>query len=189
MMNDDMLRNIEYLREKADISYEEAASLLERFDGNVMRVLVELERQGRVYQQADAGSYSKPEGKAQAKKVDGRSFIEKALQHRLVVESGTGDKKETVANLSAPFCAGAALLAPHVALGSVALMFVLGYRVKIEKKPVKLPDDPQQFVDRTMSNIKQTASSLTDTARNLSSDRRDDDDNDNDDEGGEITIE
>ena len=190
MMNDDMMRNIEYLREKADISYEEAVSLLERFDGNVMRVLVELERQGRVFQQAETGLNSKPEGKAYANKSDGRSFLEKALQHRLVVESGSGDKKATVANLSAPFCAGAALLAPHVAIGSVALMFVMGYRVRIEKKPFgKLPEDPQEFVDRAVSNIKKTASSLSETARDLGSDKHNDSDNDDDDEGGEITIE
>ena len=186
MINDEVLRNIEYLREKADVSYEEAVTLLERFDGNVMRVLVELERQGRVHQPADTGgAYGKPSGQgAPKKKTDGRSFFEKALQHRLVIENGSGENKETIANLSAPFCAGAAIVAPHLAIGAVALMFVMGYRVKVKQKPVKLPEDPQEFVDRAVSNIKKTASSLSETAREMQ-DRQENDD----DEGGEITIE
>ncbi len=56
---EDMLRNIEYLREKADVSYEEAQALLERFEGNVMRALVELEHQGRIYGQPQAEAHAR----------------------------------------------------------------------------------------------------------------------------------
>lgn len=190
MMNDDMLRNIEYLREKADVSYEEAANLLERFDGNVMRVLVELERQGRVYQHdGTVGQPTRPVQEPKKEKKPEQSFLSKALSYHLVVESGTGEKKKTVANLSAPFCGVAAVAAPHVAIGSAALMFALGYRVKIKKEAVgKIPDDVEEFVGKTVSNIKQTASSLTETVQDIQkaeSKSRDDDD----DEGGEITVE
>ncbi len=201
MMNDDTLRNIEYLREKADVTYEEAFNLLTKFDGNVMRVLVELERQGRVYptggygrpdaQQADKCAEKEQKAKANKKKVS--EVIGDALSHRLVVETGTGENKKTIANLSAPYAVGASILAPYVSIPTVALMFVLGHRVRIEKdKPVKMPENVETFVDNAVSNIKKTATSVADAfhtevkpTKPADQSKRDDDD----DEGGEITIE
>ncbi|MCI8477769.1 MAG: ubiquitin [Oscillospiraceae bacterium] len=42
------LEQVEQLREKADISYEEAKALLEQTDGNLLDALILLERQGRM---------------------------------------------------------------------------------------------------------------------------------------------
>ena len=200
MMNDDILRNIEYLREKADVSYEEAAEMLEKFDGNVMRVLVELERQGRVFPQGrpeyePPRAAQRPQGHQRKQppyedvKKQATSAISRALQYRVVVESGTGEKKKTIADLSAPYVAGAAVIAPHLALPSVALMFLMGYRVKVKReKNGPMPEDIETFVDKTVSNIKQTASSFADSARTVEKEVTNKDRND-DDEGGEITIE
>ena len=203
MMNDEMLRNIEYLREKADVSYEDAASLLEKFDGNVMRVLVELERQGRVYPQGqayeqagNAGNQAHRQqncqGKAEDVKKKSSSYISHALKHRVVVESGKGENKKTIADLSAPYCAGAALLAPWVAVGSIGLMFALGYRVRMQKvENAPGPQDVETFVDQTVSNIKKAANSIQETVRTEINNYQDqkNDRHDDDDEGGEITIE
>ncbi|MDR0898060.1 MAG: hypothetical protein LBN04_09410 [Oscillospiraceae bacterium] len=199
MMNDDILKNIEYLREKADVSYEEAASLLEQFDGNVMRVLVELERQGRVYGKESATGYQappRPNAQTAAPKKDAKKqatgFITKAMQHRVVVESGSGETKKTIANLSAPYCAGATLVAPWLAVGSVALMFMMGYKVKIKKeKPGTIPDNVETFVDQTVNNIKQTASSIQQTAQEVKREAKQPTPQaaQTDEEGGEITIE
>lgn len=187
MNNDDMLRNIEYLREKADVSYEEAAKLLEQYDGNVMRALVELERQGRVFSQGSTPEQGRQEAEQARKSAECKEkttgFINRAFQHHLVVESGSGGERTTVADLSVPYCVGAAVVAPWLAVASAGLAFVCGYRVRIKKKAVEnvVPDDVEAFVDRTVSNIKKTASSLSDTVRGGK--------HDDDDEGGEITIE
>lgn len=201
MMNDDMLRNIEYLREKADVSYEEAETLLDRFDGNVMRVLVELERQGRIYDQAppeQGRAHTTQKQREQQKSEAGekaKKVINNAFRHHVVVESGKGEDKKTIANLSAPFVVGASIVAPHLAIASAALMFISGYRVKIKKVKQEniVPDDVETFVDKTVSNIKQTASSLTETVRGCEKPKHDDhhhDDGDdgNNNEGGEITV-
>ncbi|MCL1964130.1 MAG: hypothetical protein FWF69_03605 [Firmicutes bacterium] len=193
MTNNDLLSNIEYLREKADVSYEEASSLLEQFDGNVMRVLVELERQGRVYAQgpaAEQAQYSNPQAKCGKKKKDAKKqasgFVSDAFKHRVVVENGD---KQVVANLSAPYCAGAAILAPWLAVGSVALMFGMGYRVKVKKvENGPMPEDVETFVDKAVHNIKKTASTVTETVRNEINKYNQHNDDD-DDEGGEITVE
>lgn len=198
MMNDDMLRNIEYLREKADVSYEEAERLLERFDGNVMRVLVELERQGRIFDQAppEQGrtTHTTQQQRDQQKNEAGekaKRAINNAFRHHVVVESGKGEDKKTIADLSAPFVVGASIFAPHVAIASAALMFISGYRVKIKREKVEnvVPESVETFVDKTVSNIKQTASSLTETVRGSEKPKNDDHHQDDDDgEGGEITV-
>lgn len=199
MMNDDMIRNIEYLREKADVSYEEAATLLERYDGNVMRVLVELERQGRIYDQAAAGgaqqahrAQAKPQqAKKNESKAKAADVINRAFEYHMVIEGGNGEKK-TIANLSAPFVVVAAAFAPHLAIASAAITFVCGYRVKFrrEKGGKVVPDNVEEFVDNTVSNIKKTASSLGETVRGERKEQPQQDApyGDDDGEGGEITI-
>lgn len=136
MMNNDMLKNIDYLREKADVSYEEAETLLERYDGNVMRVLVELERQGRVFQNPNAEynhSGQQFQNDLNDAKEKASSFFDKALHTRLVVEKKDDDgKKETIANLNLPFAAGMAIVAPWVAVGSAAIAFATGHNIKFK---------------------------------------------------------
>ena len=146
MMNDDMIRNIEYLREKADVSYEEAMELLDRYDGNVMRVLVELEHQGRVYDQPAASGYSASNAEWQQAKEEAKekanSFFGKALKTRLVVEKkGEKGEKETIANLNLPFAAGVAIVAPWVTLGTAALAFATGHNVKLETESDEKKDE------------------------------------------------
>lgn len=51
------LEQVERLREKADISYEEAKALLEQTDGDLLDALILLERQGRV-ERPGGGFYS-----------------------------------------------------------------------------------------------------------------------------------
>lgn len=141
-MMDDMLRNIEYLREKADVSYEEASDLLTRYDGNVMRVLVELEHQGRVYAQPAPEQTGRAQSQQQqqqqecsAAKEKATSFINKALATKLVVEKKNEDgEKDTVLNVNVPLAAGIAIAAPWLTLAAAGLAFVTGHNVKIERE-------------------------------------------------------
>lgn len=138
-MNEDMLRNVEILREKANVSYEEAATLLEENGGDVIRALMVLEAQGRLYQQsrerqAETKSEERWHSEAQEAKKKAKDFLHNAFEHKLVIEKkGEGDKKETVLNLSLPLVVGAAVVAPYLAVASVAAMVVTGCRARIEK--------------------------------------------------------
>lgn len=169
MTNNDMLQNIEYLREKADVSYQEAAELLERYDGNVMRVLVELEQQGRVFAQPSTGNaqpqrkQSKNEGKERA-----TAIIENVFRRRLVVEKkGAEGKKTTLLNVSVPVAVGATIIAPYLTVIAAIGTFATGSSVRIRrnKEGVQVPDSVESFVDKTVSNIKETASSLGQVAK------------------------
>ncbi len=95
MKDQELLQSIEYLREKADISYEEAANLLEEQNGDVMYVLIEMEKQGRLYtQEYDERVYEsqEEEWRKEARKrseeirKDASSLWKKASNVRFVVE-------------------------------------------------------------------------------------------------------
>lgn len=137
-MNEDKLRDIEYLRQKANVSYEEASTLLDQNGGDVIRALMVLEQQGRLYPPAQtAHEQTQPEEQWQEEvhraKEKARPFIEKAFRNRLVIERKREDgSKETVINLSTPLAIGAAIVAPWLAVASAAVTVATGCRVKIE---------------------------------------------------------
>lgn len=65
------LEQVERLREKADISYEEAKALLEQTDGDLLEALILLERQGRV-ERPGGGFYStRPQGQEEGRPLSG----------------------------------------------------------------------------------------------------------------------
>lgn len=141
MTNNDMLANIEYLREKANVSYEEAEQLLMQNEGNVMRVLVLLERQGNTY--ANDGSLVPSTAQRYDYKQCGAmknasSFFQRALATRLVIEKKmeNGDKK-LVVNVPVPYAVGFLLLAPRVTLGIAIIAFATGHSVRIQKAELK----------------------------------------------------
>lgn len=136
---DDMLSSIEYLRQKANVTYEEAVELLERYEGNVMRALVELEQQGRVYPQGSAEKAETDSQHAQRHVNEAKektaSFLQKAFENRLVVErKNDSGEKELVANVSMPFAVGVAVFAPYLAVATAAVAFATGHNVNIRKE-------------------------------------------------------
>lgn len=145
MMNNDMLANIEYLREKADVSYEEAMALLEQNDGNVMRVLVALEHQGRVYSQPQ-GETRESRQRYDYRECEGmkktRSFVSKAMKARLIVEKKDGDDAQhTVANVPVPFAAAFAVAAPWLTVATAGIICVTGHNVRFDRAADEQPKE------------------------------------------------
>ena len=132
-MTDDMLQKIVCLRERTDVTYEEAGQLLDKNNGDVVACLVELEKQGRV----NGGEHAKMQHSnycSQETKEKITSFFKKACKTRIVIEKRkeNGDR-ETVANLSAPVAAGITVLAPYLTLGAGVIALVTGHQVKVTK--------------------------------------------------------
>ncbi|MDL2318041.1 hypothetical protein LJC74_02940 [Eubacteriales bacterium OttesenSCG-928-A19] len=138
MTNNEMLENIEYLREHANISYEEAERLLNESDGNVMRALVELEREGRVYDQAPADGEASDSQRQRSDPLDdgvqkAKRFFSKAMRTHLVIEKNTGDKRAKVVDVPAPVAVLGAVAAPWLAVTLAGVGFVTGHTAKVEK--------------------------------------------------------
>jgi len=139
MMNNDMLQNIEYLREKANVSYEEAMELLENSNGDVMRAMIELEKQGRLYSQPEdcppAQNWQQCHNDRKDAKEKAVSFFNKAKKTRLIVEKKNKyGEKETIANVSVLAAAGVAIIAPYFAFAAVLLTLITGHQVKVEAR-------------------------------------------------------
>jgi len=79
------LEQVERLREKANVSFEEAKAALEATDGDLLNALIYLEKQGKVAPPAGGGYYSsqsaaptaeQAKSREQDKKHSGESFAE-----------------------------------------------------------------------------------------------------------------
>ena len=177
------VEQIDYLREKASVTYEEALETLERFEGDLARCLVDLERRGRIKpprKPAGAGSHyryeyrhdqnAKSYNHGYAQPPRGRAFvldhesIKQTLFSHVVVKKGD----RVVADLPVAFLIFAVFMAPHLMFSALLLIFLLGYRVKWERKQEK-PDranDIFAFVDKTAEHIRRTADSFARAVKN-----------------------
>jgi translation elongation factor EF-Ts len=138
-MNRDILEKADYLRERANVTYEEAMQLLEQNNGDVAASLVELEKQGRVYAQKSDGRerdkmhYCHQD--VQEAKEKAANFFKDACKTRIVIEKQNGNgEKETVANVSAPVAAVITVVAPYLSLAAGVFALATGHQFKIKKE-------------------------------------------------------
>ena len=68
------IEDIELIRRKSGISYQEAVALLDYHNGNVARALVDLERNGRIKEGSEAPKQKSPFSSA-AGKGNGKSAV------------------------------------------------------------------------------------------------------------------
>lgn len=124
------IEDIELIRRKSGISYQEAVALLDYHNGNVARALVDLERNGRI----------KPEGaqraseKSQARKTGFSNLMTRLYQCRLKIKKGS----ITIANLSLLFSVVALIISPHLVILGIILCLILGYHITFVKRDAGL---------------------------------------------------
>ena len=153
------IKHIEYLRQKANLTYEQAVALLDRNDGDIAKALVELERSGALGGSAGQSAYTEPQDERR-----GRSFWDnlvdlfiKSLRIRLVIEKGN----ELIARLPVIYLIVGMFMAPHLALLSVVMMFLTGCRVHVERSSNPEGDrkirDYARGAERTVRNTVSSA--------------------------------
>ena len=186
------IKHIEYLRQKANLTYEQAVALLDRNDGDIAKALVELERSGALGGPAGQSAYTEPQDERR-----GRSFWDhlvdlfiKSLRIRLVIEKGN----ELIARLPVIYLIVGMFMAPHLALLSVVLMFLTGCRVHVERSSNPEGDrkirDYARGAERTVRN---TVSSAQERQRrapyNAPAESADKPKDNDDDDFGSFTVE
>lgn len=146
------IEDIELIRRKSGISYQEAVALLDYHNGNVARALVDLERNGRI----------KPEKTQQKAKTDSSSdlskFFGKLYRFRLKV------KKENtiIVNFSLLFGILALIVSPHLVLIGLILALILGYRISFDKKdPAFMGANLERMVRNAGENVRESVSDFT----------------------------
>ena len=145
------IEDIEFIRRKSGIGYQEAIALLDYHGGDVMRALVDLERNGKLKGSVET---AREQPKAQPR----RGF----LQTRLVITN----KETTIANLSVLYFIIALCVSPWLVLGSVIAAIFFGYRISISALTEASNDKIEKMVRSAADNVKSAASSI---AKNVGS--------------------
>ncbi|MBE5778570.1 MAG: hypothetical protein E7331_04470 [Clostridiales bacterium] len=147
------IEDIELLRRRSGITYEEAVNLLEYHNGSVARSLVDLEKNGRLkkeYTTRGAASGGEKGG------IKGLFAFLYAL--RIKAARGT----VPVLNVSALAVILTLLTAPHVVVVGLIAMLILGYKLSVEKdSPDFVGDSFDDLVRKAKTNVHNTVDSIS----------------------------
>ena len=150
------IEDIELIRRKSGISYQEAVALLDYHNGNVARALVDLERNGRIKPEA-----SQPKTSTTSTSDNKKGFMNlmsKLYQFRLKVKKGD----ITILNISLLFSILALLISPHLVIIGAILMLILGYHVSFDKRdPDFASDNLEHMVRNAGENVKGAVGDFT----------------------------
>ena len=154
------IEQIDYLRDKAGLTYEEAIGLLEKHDGDLARCVVELEREGRI----------RPEGNAEERGYNGDArkrrspafvldweSVKRVLFSRISVRKGD----LIVTNLTVLAWLFVLFAAPWVLITGIVATFLTGCKIKWNKSATDPNLDFHGFVGQAYSNIRRTVDSVT----------------------------
>lgn len=118
------LEDVETLRGKSGVSYEEAVALLDKYDGDVARALIELEKRGQLdTKEKQGGKYTLEDACSWVQKM-----WTKGLKTRVVVER----KGERLVSLSVLFLILMLILGPYAMVAAVVLMLLSGCSVSVQ---------------------------------------------------------
>ena len=140
------VEDIDIIRRKSGLSYQEAVSMLDYHNGDVVRVLIDLEKKGKLKEDGKMENVQKSftEGKSRSKFVN---FIQKLYRIRMKVQKG----ETVIANLSVLYVGLAVILfSPHLAILSLILGLLLGYRITVDQ------NDPE-FREQEAGDLVRTA--------------------------------
>lgn len=147
------IEDIELLRRRSGITYEEAVNLLEYHNGSVARSLVDLEKNGRLKKEYTARGGAGAGSKGGIKGLF--SFLY-ALRIKAAKEN------VPVLNVSSIAVILTLLTAPHVIIVGLIAMLVLGYRLSVEKdSPDFINDDFDELVRKAKTNVHSTVDNLS----------------------------
>ena len=137
------IEDIEILRQKSGISYEEAVNLLEYHNGSLARALVDLEKNGRL----------KNDGAQNVRHKGLKGLFDFLFRLRLKVKKD----KMTIVNLSSLFMLLVLGTAPHVCVIGLIVSLVLGYRISIDRDCADFAGDSfDAIVKNARTNVQNT---------------------------------
>lgn len=154
------IEDIELIRRKSGISYQEAVALLDYHNGNVARALVDLERNGRIKEGPDAAP--KSSSTSSSSKTVNKSaildLIHKCFRARIKIR-----REETpIINVSALFTALAVLISPHLVIIAAIICLVLGYKISFDKHDHAFDgENLEKTVRHAAENVKTSVNDFT----------------------------
>jgi len=157
---------IEKLKELADISFEEAKAILEKYDGDIIKATVELERQGKV---RNNSKYNKDSKQEKNFMTTLKELFNKGQLTRFTIKR----KEDVIVNLSINFTIVLLIFGFHIFVIGLVFSLFSGYKIKIikEKGPVVEVDE---FVSKASQNIKNVVNNMTETRKDTKTEDKSD---------------
>ena len=155
------IEDIELIRRKSGISYQEAVALLDYHNGNVARALVDLERNGRIKDSADTPRKNHGvhmENRVEINKSGVMNFLHKCYRARVKIH-----REETpILNISAIFAALSLVISPYLVVIAVIVCLVLGYKFTFVKHDHAFDgENLEQTVRNAAANVKTSVNDFT----------------------------
>jgi len=134
------IEDIEILRQKSGISYEEAVNLLEYHNGSLARALVDLEKNGRL--KSNTASSNSHKGV--------KGVFDFLFRLRIKVRK----EQTTIVNLSSLFLLIVLGTAPHICIIGLIVSIILGYRISVDRDSREFSGDNfDDMVKNARSNV------------------------------------
>lgn len=164
------IEDIELLRQKSGLSYQEAVAMLDYHNGSVARALIDLEKHGRLKNKDDEQKEGTKHMEGTVKKGETKEKALNLLQklYRCRVKIRKGDTN--VFNVSVLFAGLCLLLAPHMTIAGVIISMILGYQFSFTKMD---PDFETESLEKMVKNAAQNAkSSVSSVVQSISNETK-----------------
>lgn len=162
------IEDIELIRRKSGISYQEAVALLDYHNGNVARALVDLERNGRIKEGGEEKAPNKGHFHAEYKGEPIKKSTVMELLHKCYRARVKVHRQDTaILNISALFAVVSLLISPHLVILGAILSIILGYKITLDKHDHAFDGEN---LERTVRHAAENAkNSVSDFARSFQS--------------------
>ena len=158
------IEDIEILRQKSGISYQEAVALLDYHNGSLARALIDLEKNDRLKEDTNTEKEGSKTMNGHMNTNDTKSkaigILQKIYRSRVKIRKGeTG-----ILNVSVLFAGLCLLFAPHMTIAGVIASMLLGYQFSFSAMdPDFASDSLEKMVKNAAQNAKSSVSSVVKT--------------------------
>ncbi len=143
------IQDIDIIRRKSGLTYNEAVSILKYHNGSLTQALLDLEKNGKIREHETKTSTT---GRGRNRNI---FYILYRLRLKISKEN------IVILNLSALFMIFALLFAPWVVIVGMLFALVMGYHIRIDRRSKEFEDvSLEQNIKHAGENIKQTVDNI-----------------------------
>lgn len=161
------IEDIELLRQKSGLSYQEAVALLDYHSGSVARALIDLEKHGRLnpdqIEKKEGSNHMDQNTKKGETKEKALNLLQKLYRSRVKIRKGDTN----VFNVSVLFAGLCLFLAPHMTIVGIIVSIILGYQFSFTgMDPDFASENLEKMVKSAAQNAKSSVSSVVQSITN-----------------------
>ncbi len=165
------IEDIELLRQKSGLSYQEAVALLDYHSGSVARALIDLEKHGRLNpdqnEKKEGNDHMTQNTKKGETKEKALNLLQKLYRSRVKIRKG----ETNIFNVSVLFAGLCLFLAPHMTIVGIIASIILGYQFSFTGMD---PDFSSENLEKMVKSAAQNAkSSVSSVVQSITNEKKD----------------